>query len=160
MPEVSHNRGSLSLLLLSAALSGQSQAPASSAVPNLVKYSGAVKDASGKPLSGMVGITFALYATQQGGSPLWIESQNVQPDSQGRFSVYLGATKSGGLPQQLFVSGEARWLGVQPEGLAEQPRPQLISVPYAMKAADAETIGGLPASAFVRAAPSRLCPEP
>src|SRR5207245_7367940 len=35
----------------------------------------------------------------------------------------------------------------------EQPRVLLLSVPYALKAADAETIGGLPPSAFVLAAP-------
>jgi len=139
--------------ILLSALYGFAQSQAS-AVPHLVKYAAVVKDASGKPLTGTVGITFALYAAEQGGSPLWLETQNVQADSQGRFSVYLGATKSDGIPQDLFVSGEARWLGVQPQGQAEQPRTQLISVPYAMKAGDAQTIGGLPASAFVLAAPA------
>jgi trimeric autotransporter adhesin len=37
---------------------------------------------------------------------------------------------------------------------AEQPRVFLVSVPYAMKAGDAATVGGLPPSAFVLAAPS------
>jgi hypothetical protein len=57
------------------------------------------------------------------------------------------------LPLDLFTSGEARWLGVRINGGEEQPRVLLLSVPYALKAADAETIGGLPASAFVLAAP-------
>jgi len=51
-------------------------------------------------------------------------------------------------------SGEARWLGVQPEGQTEQPPILLLGVPYALKAGDAETWGGLPASAFVLAAPA------
>ena len=51
----------------------------------------------------------------------------------------------------LFASGEARWLGVQPEGQAEQARVQLVSVPYAMTAGDAQTLGGQPLSAFVLA---------
>jgi hypothetical protein len=38
---------------------------------------------------------------------------------------------------------------VQAEGQAEQPRVLLVSVPYALKAADAETVGGKPLSAFV-----------
>lgn len=42
---------------------------------------------------------------------------------------------------------------MQPEGQAEQPRVSLLSVPYALRAADAQTVGGLPASAFVLAAP-------
>ena len=64
-----------------------------------------------------------------------------------------GATLPHGVPKELFTSGEARWLGVQAEGQGEQPRVLLLSVPYALKAADAETVGGLPASAFVLATP-------
>jgi hypothetical protein len=37
------------------------------------------------------------------------------------------------------------------EGQAEQPRVLLVSAPYALKAGDAETLGGLPASAFLLA---------
>jgi len=45
----------------------------------------------------------------------------------------------------------ARWLGVTVNGGQEQPRALLLSVPYALKASDAETIGGLPPSAFMLA---------
>ena len=131
---------------------GQSQVPA--AVPNWVRFSGSVKDAQGSTHSGIVGITFALYKQEQGGSPLWLETQNVTVDQTGLYTVYLGESKSGGLPQDLFVSGEARWLGVQPEGQAEQPRILLLSVPYALKAGDAATLGGLPPWAFVLASPA------
>ena len=72
----------------------------------------------------------------------------------GAHNVELGSTKPEGLPHDLFNSGDARWLGVQVEGQAEQPRSLLVSVPYALKAADAETIGGLLPSAFVLAAPA------
>ena len=58
---------------------------------------------------------------------------------------------NGGLPTDLFAKGQAPWLGVRPEALPEQPRVMLLSVPYALKAADSDTVGGLPASAFVRA---------
>ncbi len=123
------------------------------AVPRLVRFAGIIKDDSSKPLTGVAGVTFALYKDQQGGAALWIETQNVQLDSTGHYSVMLGATKADGLPADLFTSGEARWLGVQPEGQAEQPRVLLLSVPYALKAGDAATLGGLPASAFLLAAP-------
>jgi hypothetical protein len=56
-----------------------------------------------------------------------------------------------GLPTDLFATGEARWLEVQVTGAAPQPRVLLTTVPYAMKAADAATLGGLPASAFALA---------
>ena len=119
-------------------------------VPTLVNYSGTLTDLSGKPLSGMVGVTFSLYKDPQGGAPLWMETQSV-PVKSGHYAVVLGSTTSQGLPEDVFVSGEARWLGVQASGQAEQPRVLLVAVPYALKAHDAETIGGLPPSAFVMA---------
>ena len=122
------------------------------AVPTVIPFSGVLRDGNGKPLSGMVGVTFLLYKEQQQESaPLWLETQNVQPDKAGRYSVTLGSTSNTGLPNDIFTAAEARWLGVQIAGQAEQPRVMLVSVPYALKAGDAATIGGLPASAFVRA---------
>jgi hypothetical protein len=70
----------------------------------------------------------------------------------------LGSTTTQGLPAALFSSGEARWLGVQTQGQPEQPRVLLVSVPYALKAVDAQTIGGLPPAAFVLAAPTNSNP--
>jgi hypothetical protein len=125
-----------------------------SVVPTLVNFSGTLLDVNGKPLSGLAGVTFYLYKDQQGGTPLWIETQNIQPDKFGHYTVTLGATKSQGLPTDLFASGEARWLGVQAEGQSEQPRVMLLAVPYALKAGDAQTVGGLPPSAFLLAAPA------
>ena len=124
---------------------------APTAVPNLINFTGTIKDQGGKPLSGVTGVTFLLYREQQGGAPLWTETQNVQADARGNYSVQLGATKSEGLPLELFTSGEARWLGVRVNNGEEQTRVLLLSVPYALKAADAQTLGGLPASAFALA---------
>jgi hypothetical protein len=140
-----------------AALAGWPTAPAvaqeSNVVPTLVSFSGTLTDLDHKPLAGIAGVTFCIYKDQQGGTPLWMETQNVQLDREGKYAVQLGSTKSHGLPADLFASGEARWLGVQAQGQPEQPRVMLLSVPYALKAADAQTVGGLPPSAFVLAAP-------
>jgi hypothetical protein len=122
-------------------------------VPRLVNFSGKAVDAEGKIITGIAGVTFAIYSEQSQGSPLWLETQNVQADAKGNYTAQLGATKPEGLPLDLFTSGDARWLGVTVNGGEQQPRILLLSVPYALKAADAETIGGLPASAFVLAAP-------
>jgi len=124
------------------------------AVPRLIQFGGVVTDNDGKPLTGTGGITFALYKEPEGGVALWMETQNVHPDNTGRYMVLLGSTSSTGLPSDLFVSGDARWLGVRVEGQEERPRTLLLSVPYALKAGDAETVGGLPPSAFVLAAPA------
>jgi hypothetical protein len=125
----------------------------SAVVPQLVNFSGVLTDLNGKPLNNITGMTFLLYKEEQGGAPLWIETQNVQPNKTGHYTVMLGATTSTGLPADIFVGGEARWLAVQPQGQTEQPRVMLLSVPYALKAVDAQTVGGLPPSAFVLAAP-------
>jgi trimeric autotransporter adhesin len=145
----------LSLLLITCTLPflAQTNPGTGSIVPRLVNYSGKALDADAKPLSGIAGITFAIYKDQYESSPLWLETQNVTADSKGNYAIQLGATKPEGLPLELFSSGEARWLGVRVNGGTEQPRVLLLSVPYALKAADAETIGGLPPSAFVLAAP-------
>jgi len=131
------------------------QAETTASVLRLMKFSGALRDRAGNARTGAVGLTFALYKDQQGGSPLWLEVQNAQLDEQGRYTVLLGSTKSEGLPLELFSTGEARWLGVQLNlpGEEEQARVLLVSVPYALKAADAETLGGKPPSAFLLADP-------
>jgi hypothetical protein len=121
-------------------------------VPQLVNFSGKATDANGNPVSGVAGITFSIYEEQYAGAPLWIETQNVTADSRGNYTAQLGAATSSGLPLDLFSTGEARWLGVRINGGEEKPRVLLLSVPYALKAADAQTLGGLPASAFMLAA--------
>ncbi len=118
------------------------------AVPRLVNFTSKATDAQGKTIVGTAGATFSIYKDQSEGAALWIETQNVQADAKGNYTVQLGAGSSQGLPVELFASGEARWLGVRINDGAEQPRTLLLSVPYALKAADAETLGGKPLSAF------------
>src|SRR5664280_2931457 len=131
------------------------QQTATTSVPNLIRYSGTLKDVQGAaPSSTAVGVTFSIYKQQDGGASVWMETQNVTPDSNGQYNVILGSTTATGLPDDLFLQQEQRWLGVQVQGEAEQARVLLVSVPYAFKAHEAETLGGLPASAFVKAPPS------
>src|SRR5215469_7787463 len=119
------------------------------AVPHFVKFSGTLK-ISGLS-TGVVPLRFVIYRVSNGGTPLWQEVQNVDLD-QGKFEVSLGATSSEGIPMTLFESGESRWLGVQAllPGQEEEQRVLLVSVPYAVQAENAQTLGGLPASAFAK----------
>lgn len=78
----------------------------------------------------------------------------------------MGAANPNGLPLNLFSTGEARWLEVQIAGQQAEPRALIASVPYALKAADAATLGGFPPSAFALAGntggfinPSTITPE-
>jgi hypothetical protein len=131
------------------------QQASTTAVPNLINYSGTLVLSGGPGEPGKtIGVTFAIYRQEDGGAPIWLETQNVTPDSIGHYTVLLGSTRAEGIAADLFSTQEQRWLGVQVQGEAEQPRVLLVSVPYALKAADAETIGGLPASAFVLAPPN------
>jgi hypothetical protein len=118
-------------------------------VPRLIRVNGTMPE-EGKKQS-TASVNFALYKEQNSSEPLWQETQNVRPDASGRYSVLLGATLSEGLPIDVFSSGEARWLGIQTEGQTEQQRVLLLSVAYALKAADADTLGGKPASAYALA---------
>jgi hypothetical protein len=122
---------------------------AATQVPRLIKFSGVAQDQAHKPVSGVVGVTFSLYKDQQGGSPLWVETQNVQADATGHYTAMLGSASADGVPLSLFSSAEAHWISTQIAGQRESARVLLLSVPYALKAVDAETLGGLPASAFM-----------
>jgi len=144
----------LLVALLATTVSAQEQpvAPqvngAQSSIPLLIKFRGIIPSFDALS-SGSIAITFALYKEQNGGTPLWIETQNVSVDAQGKFSVLLGAASVEGLPPDIFASGDARWLGIAPNGETEEARVALISVPYAFKAADADTVGGRSPSQFI-----------
>jgi len=131
-------------------------APTPSTAPPFIRFGGAIKDSVGNPVVGQVNVTFSLYSDQVGGEPLWQETQVLTLDGDGRYAVFLGSTQPNGLPVELFTSGTARWIGVRAEGQAELARILLVSAPYALKAADADSLGGLPASAFLLAASSNL----
>jgi trimeric autotransporter adhesin len=122
------------------------------AVPRMTYFNGTLKDAGGNPQTGAIRVTFSLYENPEGGAALWSETQDAQLDDQGRYTVLLGATQPAGMPLDIFASGKARWLGVEPQGGIPVPRALLVGVPYALKAADADTLGGLPPSAFLAAA--------
>ena len=134
-------------LMLGYTFAQDSASTPNATVPNLVKFSGTIP---GTP-AGTASVIFALYQDQTGGAPLWQEVQNVTVDASGHYTALLGSSTAAGIPLDVFSSNEARWLGVQPQGQSEQPRVLLVSVPYALKAADAQTLGGLPVSAFLRA---------
>ena len=122
-------------------------------VPRLINISGVFQPADGQPPAPVEVVTLSIYAEQEGGLPLWQEMQTVALDKAGRFTVLLGATHPDGLPPEVFASGQARWMGMlfARTGEVERPRVRITSVPYALKASDAETLGGRPASAYMLA---------
>jgi len=146
----------LSLLLLLAGVALQASAqeaaqtaetPAASApvIPQQVRYAGKLATRAGDTVEAV----FRIYASPEGGEPLWTETQRVAVAEDGSYTVLLGAASTTGLPQTVFAGGAARWLGISIERSPESDRALLASVPYAMKSADAEALAGHAASDFV-----------
>ncbi len=134
---------------------GQS-APAnpSITVPRLIQISGVFQPVDGQPPSAVEIVTLSVYAEAAGGLPVWQEQQTVAIEkTTGRFTLLLGASHPAGIPAEVFASGDGQWMSLLFEraGEREQARVRIASVPYALKASDAETLGGLPASAYLRA---------
>ena len=126
---------------------------ATTPVPRLVRWSSSFRPTNGQPIAPIESVTLSIYQDEKDSTPLWSEIQNVTVDADGHYALLIGSTIPGGVPADLFSTGEPRWLGTQfnRPGEAQQPRILLASVPYALKAADAETLGGLPASAYLLA---------
>jgi len=118
-------------------------------VPPLIKFTGMLRDLREPSGSKTINVSFAFYAEETGGIPLWSERQNVVLDSQGRFTTVLGSMSPGGVPSNLFASGEALWVGITPEDGIERARTMLTSVPYALEAESAQTLGGRTPDQFV-----------
>jgi len=153
---------SLAALLLLTAIptlcEGQCVAGANSCspgIPRFVKAGGSIKEETPASRAHTVAIKFTIYDDAKAGNALWQEIQNVQVDAAGRYEVMLGVTSPDGMPVDIFSSGDPRWLGTEvvSPGSVEEPRTLMVSVPYAIEAADAQTLGGLPPSAFARVAP-------
>ncbi len=117
----------------------------SSPVPTKIRYSGTVTIRGEQ--SSQLSLTFTIYGDEGGIGSLWSETQTVAVDEKGRYSVLLGSQNP--IDATIFGDGEQRWLGVRVNGGTDESRVVMVSVPYAMKAADAATLGGKPASAYL-----------
>ena len=101
----------------SAAPASAAQPVTASPVPRLINFSGTISpqitqvtqnQTQASTPSRAIDVTFSLYELQEGGAPLWSESQKVQLDEQGHYTVLLGSTQPEGLPLDLFTSGKAQ----------------------------------------------------
>ncbi len=109
------------------------------AIPNTISYQGRVTDSAGTPLQGSQSLTFSIYYFATGAVALWTEVQTVTV-TDGLFSAELGSVT----PFGSLVFDVPYFLGISINGGSElSPRKPLTSVPYAMKASDADTVGGL-----------------
>jgi hypothetical protein len=139
------------VVLSSSVVGAQSlQSASSQSVPRLINITGVFRPANGQPAGPIETVTLSIYADAERGAPLWQETQTIEIDAQGRYSLLLGATRPDGIPSEVFSGEAAHWLGTVFEGAGEVegPRTRLTSVPYALRAAEADTLGGRPASDY------------
>jgi Chaperone of endosialidase len=155
MQAVVRRASSVLVLSFAAAAALQAQTPQTTTeVPRVIRVDGALRAGSASTAR-VEAVTFAIYSEETGGAPLWQETQYVTVNGDGQYSALLGSTEAGGLPLGVFTSSDARWLGIHVErpGEVDAPRMRITSVPYALRASDADTLGGRPASAYLLADP-------
>jgi hypothetical protein len=138
------------VFLLLSAVVAQAQTPTSGVTaPAFVRLDGDLKTATGEARTGTVVLVVSLYASQTDPVALWSEEQTIALDANGHYAVFAGATQPDGLPRQFFTADGAQWIGVAVQGEPEQPRVRILSVPYALSAGNADTLGGLAVKDFV-----------
>lgn len=107
-----------------------------SAVPLELPHQGRLFDTAGDPLTGANTLSLALYDTPAGGSPLWMEDHTDISFDHGYYSIIVGSINP--LDSALFT-GDPRYLALRVNSGLELPqRLPLLSVPYAIRAGDAD----------------------
>ncbi len=129
---------------------GQASSSDASNIPRLIPFAGTIVDNSGKARTGTQKITFSVYLNLTDETPLWTETQSVALVS-GVYQALLGSATPGGVPLSIFLSAQARWLGAKITNWPEPPRMILTSMPYTLKAADADMLGGHAVTDFLLA---------
>ena len=120
---------SISLVLFTASLSAQ--------VPQMISYQGKLTSAAGLLLDTTVAMTFSIYTSAVGDTPIWVEAHPSVQVEKGVFSVFLGSVIS--LPPAVF-NDSVRYLGVAVGSDPEMsPRKRIASVAYAYKSLEADT---------------------
>jgi hypothetical protein len=115
-------------------------------IPQMINYQGILLDGDQKPVTGNRSVEFLLYDTETEGIALWSETQNVSV-MEGLFAVLLGSIKP--IPSPVFDS-TTLYLTLKVGSDEEMlPRKLLVSVGYAYRALNADSLGGKGADEYV-----------
>ena len=102
-------------------------------VPQLIHYQGLIEGADS-----LLTIQFTLHPDEDTPDQIWTETQNVGTQN-GRFSVLLGSQTA--LDLGLF-NGNSLYLSIAINGQELRPRQRIVSVAYALRAANADDVAG------------------
>ena len=113
------------------------------AIPTMIGYQGVLRTPAGAPVpDGPHDMTFSLYTTDTGGTPVWTESYNGTGGVQtanGIFNVLLGSNTP--IPQSA-MAGDSLYVSTTVGEEELLPRVRLVAVAYAYKAARVESVDG------------------
>ena len=132
----------VSIAWVAAASLGLLAGEARANVPTAVHYQGLLLDEQGDPVQGSVDLVFTIYDALVAGDVVWTETHPAVPVLDGIYDVSLGETVP--LAGSVFADGSA-FLEITVDGETLSPRQQFLSVPYALRAASADDVGGAPA---------------
>ena len=128
------------------------QSTASDAVPRVIKITGVFRPADGQPPPASKPSPLSIYADERAGRPLWQETQSVAVDD-AAVTCWSSAppTPTASRPPSSppAPSGSAPLRATRRSRRGRACR--LTSVPYALRAAEADTLGGHPASDYALA---------
>ncbi|MBN2104222.1 hypothetical protein JW835_09310 [bacterium] len=139
-------RYGLRMLVLVILLMGAARMDAQ--VPQLMNYQGYLMDSGENPVNGDLPMVFMIYGVAEDGTALWSETHESVTVTDGYFTVLLGSETP--IPKSVF-NGEDCYLGITVGSDAEMtPRKRLVSVGYAFRAGEADSLGGFGAANYVR----------
>ena len=108
------------------------------AAPTRLNQQGRLLDGDGAPLTGSHGLAFTLHDAETDGNEVWREERVVEFE-EGYYSLVLGEF----VPlSDLVFAGDSVWLQLAVDGAVLSPRHDVVSVPYALRAAVAEAVEG------------------
>jgi hypothetical protein len=116
------------------------------ASPVVLGHQGRLFDAADRPVDGVRAFTFALYEDETGTTSVWESTYDAVTLVAGAYGVQLG---DGGTPLDSAALARARWLSVSVEGSELLPRLRIGSVPFAVFAHDAASLGGTGAGEYL-----------
>lgn len=113
------------------------------AVPVTTSFTARITDGSG-PINGNVNLNFKIFTAASGGTMQWEETHTGVTADNGLVFVNLGsiAPTTNGLDATVFTGGDM-WLEISIDNNAQSPRLPIGSVPYAVHASTADTLGSL-----------------
>ena len=128
-----HTRTTLLVTLVTLLCSSMAQA-----APTKLSQQGRLLDGDGAALTGGHGLAFTLHDAETDGNEVWRE-ERVVAFEEGYYSIILGTVTP--LDDLLFAGGTV-WMQLSVDGVELSPRQEVVSVPYALRAAVADSVEG------------------